>query len=85
VVGERVIEVLRVIWIVGATRPRHLPWLDEERRLRKKFVAATVVKVKVRIDHMGDVRRSHAYQRELAHHIVADLRADGKSCGPALA
>jgi hypothetical protein len=85
VVGEGMIEVLRVIRIIVAACPLHLPSLDEERRPRKKLIAAAVVYVNMRIDHMRDVFRSHPETCQLADDIVADLRTDGQTWGPALA
>jgi hypothetical protein len=46
-VVQGVIEVPRLIRVLRATRPRHLPCLDEEHRLWEKLIAAVVVKVKV--------------------------------------
>jgi hypothetical protein len=48
-------------------------------------MAAAIVNVNMRIDHMRDVRRVHPETRSLAHHIIADLGPDGQTCGPALA
>jgi hypothetical protein len=56
--------------------------LDEERRLRKKFVATTMVNVNVRIDHMRDLFRSHPETRQLADDIIADLGTNGKARRP---
>ena len=79
VVSGGVAEIPEIIWFVGATRPRHLTSLDEKRRLREKRMAAAVIKVNVRNDDRRDVRRAYPDTRELAHHLIADLGADGKA------
>ena len=84
-VVERVIEVFGVkaifLGYLGVVRPLHLVLLHQESRAGKELITPGVVEVKVRIDDILNVIRSHPQTGELADDLVSILGAVNKDLG----
>src|SRR5262245_54585706 len=82
---ERVVKV-NSTWAVAhhatrATCSLHLRFLHQDRGMGEKLIATTVIKVQMRIDHIGNIVRLQTALGELTDDVISHLGANANPSG----